>query len=79
MAASTQVLSLVQGFVQLLAKLRAILRADSRNSLRSTATTGFALLPSKQSVDDSDTSGYLRNQPPAKGKGWQLLIPTQTP
>ena len=23
--------------------------------------------------------GRLRNKPPAKGKGWQLLIPTQTP
>jgi len=56
----------MQGFVQLLAKLRAFLRADSRNSLRSTATTGFALLPSKQSVDGSNPSGGVNH---TKGSG----------
>ena len=47
MAASTQALDSLQGFVQLPAKLRAILRADSRNSLRSTATTSFARMQSR--------------------------------
>ena len=57
MIASMQVLASMQGFVQLLAKQRAILRSDSRNLLRSTATTSCVLLPSKQSVVGSNPTG----------------------
>ena len=79
MIASTQVLASMQDFVQLLAKLRAILRADSRNSLRSTATTSFALLPSKQSVDGSNTSRALEKSTPSKVEGLAAADPHSNP
>ena len=79
MALSTQVLVSKQGFVQLLAKLRAFLREDSRNSLKSTATTRFAQLPSKQSVDDSNTSRALEKSTPSTVEGLAVADPHSNP